>query len=293
VLRRLLREPLLHFLVLGAGVFLLYAVINGGRSAAPRAIEISEARTAALAENFAVVWMRPPTPAELNGLIDDYVAEEIYYREALAMGLDQDDTVIRRRLRQKMEFMADGVADAVAPDDAQLEAFLKQNAAKFAEPAALSFRQVFLSAERRGDAVRADAEKLLSNLQADQGAARLDEVGDPTLLPPAMAAASPQEISGTFGEAFVQQVVGAPVGQWSGPFESAFGLHLVYVDERGVGRAPALQDVRPLVLREWQAAERQRQNKSFLAALRARYEVRIEGPAAELFETTGAGGAAR
>lgn len=293
MIRRLLREPLLHFLLLGTGLFLLYEATNGGASQAPRVIEISEARAAALAESFAVVWMRPPTTAELKGLIDDYVAEEIYYREAVAMGLDQNDTVIRRRLRQKMEFISDSVADAVEPSDAQLQAFLAENAAKFAQPAELTFQQVFLSAERRGDAVRADAEKLLAKLQADQGPARATDAGDPTMLPPTMEAATPQAIANTFGDAFVQQVDEAPVGQWSGPVESAFGLHLVRVDERGVGKTPTLDQIRPIVLREWQSGERQRQNQSFLAALREKYEVRVEGAAADLFAAPDAGDATR
>jgi hypothetical protein len=130
VLRWLLREPLLHFLLIGAALFLLYGAVNGGRSDAPREIVISEARVTALAENFATVWMRPPTRVELKGLIDDYVAEEVYYRESIAMGLDQDDTVIRRRLRQKMEFISDGIADSVEPTDVQLQLFLEQNAGR-------------------------------------------------------------------------------------------------------------------------------------------------------------------
>jgi hypothetical protein len=293
VIRRLLREPLLHFLLIGAALFLLFGVSNGGSSGAPRKILISEARTAALAENFAAVWMRPPTSAELKGLIDDYIAEEVYYREAVAMGLDQDDTVIRRRLRQKMEFISESVADSVEPADAQLQEYLAQNAGKFVRPAELTFRQVYLSAERRGDAVRADAEKLLAELQVDRGTADRAEVGDSTLLPALMEAASPQAIANAFGQEFAQQIDEAPVGQWSGPLESAYGLHLVRVDERTAGKAPTLDEIRPVVLREWQAAQRQRQGQSFLAALRDKYEVRVEGPAAELFAAPSGGGAAQ
>ena len=293
VIGRLLREPLLHFLLIGTALFLLYNATNGGSADGPRAIGISEARTAALAENFAGVWMRPPTPVELKGLIDDYIAEEVYYREAIAMGLDQDDTVIRRRLRQKMEFISDSVADAVEPSDAQLQAFLAGNAAKFVQPAELTFQQVFLSSERRGDAVRKEAEQLLAKLQANDDPARIADAGDATMLPATMEAATPQDIASVFGAAFVQQIDGAPLGQWSGPFESAFGLHLVRVDNRGAGKAPTLDEIRPLVLREWQAAERARQNKSFLAALRDKYEVRVDGPAAELFEAPAAGDAKR
>jgi hypothetical protein len=293
MIRRLLREPLLQFLVIGTGLFLLYEAIDGGRSEAPREIVISEARIEALAGSFASVWMRPPTAVELKGLIDDYVAEEVYYREAIAMGLEQDDTVIRRRLRQKMEFISENVADSVEPAEAELQDYLVQNAGKFARPAGLSFRQVYLSAERRGDTARADAERLLAELQAGRGPADPAEAGDTTLLPATMEGASPQQIAGAFGEEFARQVAEAPVGQWSGPIESTFGVHLVRVDERVAANAPMLREIRPIVLREWQAEHRRRQNESFLAALRGKYEVRVEGPAAELLAQRDAGSAAR
>ena len=180
-----------------------------------------------------------------------------------------------------------------SPTDAQLQGYLEQNAGKFARPAELTFRQVYLSAERRGDTVRADAEKLLAELQAGRGPADPAEAGDATLLPATMEAASPQAIANAFGEEFALQVDEAPVGQWSGPIESAFGLHLVRVDERVVGNAPTLGEIRPIVLREWQAEERRRQNQSFLATLRDKYEVRVEGPAAELFAAPAAGSAAQ
>lgn len=289
VMRRLLREPLLHFFLIGVALFLLYGALNRGRSDAPREIVITEARVEALAENFATVWMRPPTAAELKGLVDDYVAEEIYYREAIAMGLDQDDTVIRRRLRQKMEFISEGVAEATEPSDADLQAYLDQHADKFALPAELTFQQVYLSSERRGKNVRADAEKLLAELRAGRGPADPLEAGDPTLLPPTMTSASPQAIANTFGQEFAAQIDEAPVGQWSGPVESGFGLHLVMVDERTAGKAPTLAEIRPIVLREWQSEERRRQNQALLDTLKSKYQIRVEGPAAELFATSAAG----
>ena len=292
-MKRLLREPLLHFVLIGAALFLLYGLLNRGQSDAPREIVISEARVDALAENFATVWMRPPTAVELKGLIDDYVAEEVYYREAVAMGLDQDDTVIRRRLRQKMEFISEDVAAATEPTDAQLQAYLEQQADKFALPSTLTFQQAYLSAERRGEAVRADAEKLLAELQAGRGPADPAEAGDATLLPATMEAASPQVIANAFGEEFARQIDEAPVGQWSGPIESGFGLHLVKVDERVAASAPSLAEIRPIVLREWQSEQRRALNKSFLDTLRSKYEVRVEGAAAGLFAAPGASGAAQ
>jgi len=288
VMRKLLREPLLHFLLIGIGLFLLYDLLRGGDTGAPRDIVVTEARVEALAQSFATTWMRPPTTQEITGLVDDYIAEEIYYREAIAMGLDQDDTVIRRRLRQKMEFISEDAAAAAEPTDAQLQEFLAKHPEKFLEPAQLSFRQVYLNTEKRGEQARVQAEQLLTELQAGRGPADLAMAGDPTLLPPDMQSASPQLIANTFGSDFAAQVEEAPVGQWSGPLQSGFGLHLVRVDERIAGALPAFDQIRPIVLREYQAEQRTLSNRKFLDSLRAKYDIRIEGPAARLFEPTGA-----
>jgi hypothetical protein len=166
-----LREPLLHFLIIGTGLFLLYQFTRGSDESAPREIAISESRIEALAENFARTWMRPPTPQELRGLVDDYVKEEVFYREAIAMGLDRDDTVIRRRLRQKMEFVSEDAAAAAEPSDAELQQFLTTHPEKFVEPARVTFQQVFVNAEKRGDEARRDAVRILAELQAGRGPA--------------------------------------------------------------------------------------------------------------------------
>ena len=273
-----LREPLLHFLLIGAAVFLLYQFLNEGRTDAPREIVVAEARVEALAENFAKTWMRPPTAQELKGLVDDYVAEEVYYREAIAMGLDRDDTVIRRRLRQKMEFISEDLASTVQPADAQLQEYLEQHADKFVRAARLTFQQVFFSSEKRGQDASLDAERLLAELQSGRGPANPLDAGDPTLLPAAMELASPQEIANTFGGEFAAKVEEAPVGQWAGVLESGYGLHLVRVDQRDPGVMPTLAEIRPIVEREWASEQRGRTNKDLLDKLLSKYEVRIEGP---------------
>jgi hypothetical protein len=281
--RRLLSEPLLHFLLIGALLFLLYGVLNRGESEAPRDIVISEARVEALAGNFAAVWMRPPTAQELKGLVDDYIAEEIYYREAVAMGLDRDDTIIRRRLRQKMEFISEGVADAAEPTGPELQAYLDRHPEKFLLPAELTFQQVYFSTERRGEAARADAERVLAELQAGRGPADPAAAGDATLLPATMESATPQAIAGTFGADFAAQLEEAPTGQWSGPVQSGYGLHLVRVDARTAGKSPTLAEIAPVVARELQAERRREVNAAFLDGLRRKYEIRVEGPAGELY----------
>ena len=274
---RWLREPLLHFLIIGTGLFLLYHVTRGSDESAPREIAISESRIEALAENFARTWMRPPTPQELRGLVDDYVKEEVFYREAIAMGLDRDDTVIRRRLRQKMEFVSEDAAAAAEPTDAQLQQFLTAHPEKFVEPARVTFQQVFVNAEKRGEAARRDAERILAELQAGRGPATPGAAGDPTLLPAGLKDASPQEISASFGDEFGKQLEVAPIDQWSGPIASSFGLHLVRVSARSTSALPELADIRPVVVREWQAQQRTQAGDSFYSSLRSKYEVRYEG----------------
>lgn len=281
--RSWLREPLLHFLLLGAALFVLFRLV-GGDVQAPKEIVVTEARVEALAENFARTWMRPPTAQELTGLVEDYVKEEIFYREAVTMGLDRDDVVIRRRLRQKLEFISEDVATAVEPTEQQLLGYLDQHAEKFVEPARLSFQQVFFSPERRADAAMRDAEKLLAQLRSGSVPADPSESGDATLLPPGLEAATPQEIASTFGEDFALQLDEAPVGQWTGPLRSSFGWHVLRVSERIPGAAPSLPQIRPIVAREWQSEQRQKLSDEFYHAMRSQYDVRVEGELGELLE---------
>ena len=281
-MRTWLREPLLHFLLLGTGLFLLYHWVRGGETDAPREIVVTQARAEALAENFAKTWMRPPTASEIRGLVDDFVKEEVFYRESIAIGLDRDDTVIRRRLRQKMEFVSEDVAESRQPTEAELQQFLAAHADRFVSAPTLSFQQVYLSTDRRGDAARGAAERLLAELQAGRGPADPAQAGDPTMLPPSMERATPQDIANTFGEAFAADVEAAPVDQWTGPVESAYGLHLVRVSARTPAAQPTLAEIRPAVLREWQAAQRQQVNDAFYQSLRSKYEVRYDGELGKL-----------
>ncbi len=281
---RWLREPLLHFLVIGTGLFLLYQMTRDGNETAPREIVISESRIEALAENFGRTWTRPPTPQELRGLVDDYVKEEVFYREAIAMGLDRDDTVIRRRLRQKMEFVSEDAAASAQPTEAQLQQFLAAHPEKFVEPSRVTFEQVFVNAEKRGDEARRHAERILAELQAGGGPANPSEAGDPTLLPAGLEDASPQEISGSFGDEFGKRLEDAPVNQWAGPISSSFGLHLVRVSARSASVLPQLADIRPVVLREWQADKRTQAGDAFYSSLRSKYDVRYEGEIGRLLQ---------
>jgi len=272
-LGRMLREPLLHFFVLGAGLFALFAWLRGPLAAAPERIHVETARIEQLALGFERTWQRPPTQEELAGLVDEFVREEILYREALALGLDRDDTIVRRRMRQKLEFLSEDIAPVAEPDDAALVRQLTEHADAYRIEPQVALRQVFVSRDRRGDAASGHAQVLLARLSADPGA---DEAGDASLLPASLPLAPLAEVARVFGSAFAEEVVKLAPGRWSGPVESGFGLHLVFVEQRVEGRAPALDEVRDAVRNDWLSARRAEANEAFYQSLRERYEVTID-----------------
>jgi hypothetical protein len=273
---KILREPLLGFLLLGLGIFLLFELVGEGNRERPDRIVVRAAQVQRLAEGFRRTWQRPPTEAELEGLIAEHIREEILYREAIALGLDRDDTIIRRRLRQKMEFLSEDPADRVEPSDDELRAFLDRNAEEFRVRARLSFVHVYLSADRRGDAVRRDSDLLLAELAARNGRVDPAALGDPLLLPREFEAVDEDEVARLFGPEFAGRLLGLEPGRWAGPVESGYGLHLVLVRERSPGYAPELAEVRDGVEREWLAAHRQEAGEAVYRRFRERYEIVVK-----------------
>ncbi|MGY4308054.1 hypothetical protein ACVIJ6_005297 [Bradyrhizobium sp. USDA 4369] len=275
MMRRLLKEPLLHFLALAAVVFVSYGVFNRFEAGKPDEIVITESRIARLAEQFAAMWQRPPASAELKNLIDDYVKEEILVREALALGLDKDDAIIRRRLRLKMEFFNSAETAILTPTDTELADYLKNNPEKFEIDPAYAFEQVLLSPDRHGERISQDAASVLQILRS-KSSIDPDELGDATLLPYKLELTGKAPISQTFGPAFADALDKIAPGQWSGPVESDFGLHLIRITERQVGRAPALAEVRAPVEREWANEKRKAIEEQRLTALLTRYRITME-----------------
>ncbi len=275
---RWLREPLLHFFVAGAALFAVWEARTDSVAARDERIVVNAATVESLAGNWARLWHRPPTAAELQGLIDDHIREEVLYREALALGLDRDDTIIRRRLRQKLEFVSEDVAAQVEPTEAQLEAFLAQNADAFRVEPRHSFRHVFLNPGRRGAALGRDAERILAALNRPGEAEQAEEEGDPFLLPFEFDTTSTEEVRRLFGGEFSEALPTLDPGRWRGPIRSGYGVHLVIVHGRVPGRVPALSEVRDAVRREWVAKARRDANEAFYQRLRSRYTVAIERP---------------
>jgi hypothetical protein len=275
---KFIREPLVHFLLLGVAIFVIYGLVSDGSGSKPGYIVVTQGKIEHLRASFTRVWQRPPSPDELDGLIQDYVREEVLAREAVALGLDRDDTVIRRRLRQKMEFIANDLAAQAEPSDEELREYLAQHPDLFRTEPRLTFRQVYLNPQRRGDAVQRDAARLLAELNRAGAQADFAAMGDSTLLSPELVDVRASEVGGMFGERFARQVSQLPPGRWQGPVLSSYGVHLVFLEARTDGRLPELQEIRQAVAREWANAHRLEANERFYQELSRRYAVTIERP---------------
>ena len=289
---RLLREPLLHFLVLGGGLFVLFqlmggedeAVSNPGdqNAAAPQSLSkeilVTPGRIASLAALYEKTWQRKPSDKELDSMIDEFVREEILYRQALALGLDRDDAIVRRRMRQKIEFFTEDLADLAEPTDADLEEYLAANPDSYRLDPQFTFRQVYLNAKRRGEALDADLAALLTELQAAGAAADISAAGDSLLLEQSFEAAPQREVAKSFGREFAASLLDIEPGSWQGPVRSGFGVHLVFVSKRVDGGLPPLEEVRSAVARDWSATRREESNEALFEKWRSEYTITIERP---------------
>jgi hypothetical protein len=248
-------------------------LLRGPAAPAPDRIEVDAARVEQIAQGFARTWQRPPTQAELDALVEEFVREEIYYREAVAMGLDRDDTIVRRRMRQKLGFLSEDLAPIAEPDDAALARHLAAHRDRYRIEPRIALRQIFVSRDRRGDAANGEAQALLVRLVADPA---LELAGDPTMLPASLPLSSSSEIARVFGKEFAAATAELATGQWSGPVESGFGLHLVFVESREEGRDPLLEEVRDALRDDWQSDARAAANEAFYQRLRERYQISVD-----------------
>jgi hypothetical protein len=276
---RWLREPLLHFVLLGALIFAGYAFVSRDDDNRADEIVVTQGQIAMLATTFAGTWQRPPTADEMNGLIRDYVREEVAAREAIALGLDKDDTVIRRRLRQKLEFISEDMTARAEPTERELEDYLAAHEDVFRAERRFTFTQVYLDPQRRGDRLPSDTDALLARLRADPDLDALT-LGDSLLLGSRFDALPASEVAREFGEAFAKKLTTLAVGRWQGPIESGYGMHLVRITRRDEGGVPSLARSRDAVKREWGNAQRTAASEAFYRGLLAHYSVKIERPQA-------------
>jgi len=279
VLKSLIKEPLLHFLAAGAALFLYFHWSGAGSGTASGRIVLTAGQIGHLSSGFAQTWRRPPTDTELKSLIDDWVREEIAVREAMAMGLDRDDTIIRRRLRQKLEFLAEDVTTSAPPTERELQAWLEAHADSYRSEPQVAFRQVYVSRERRGTRTEADARAILARLTAAGPGAKIDNLGDPITLPQENDLAPHSDIARTFGQDFAARIETIAPGKWTGPVESGYGLHLVLVRGRDKESLPDLAAVRPDVERDFLEERRKRHLAAMYQRLLEKHSVVIERPA--------------
>jgi hypothetical protein len=274
ILRKAIREPLVHFLLIGTGLFLMFSFMNGSSGENLKRIVVSQTQVDQLAANFYRTWMRPPREDEIAGLVREHVRDEVYYREALSMGLDQNDLLIRRRMRQKMEFILEDLTSESEPNDQVLMAFLQQHPDKFRQEPLVSFRQVYLNPDNRPN-LEADAGKMLADLRAG---AKPETLGDPTLVGYEFRSAHQSVIARSFGNAFAQEIVELEPRAWTGPLYSALGGHLVLVTDRTKGRLPALTEIRAEVEREYLVQRRRELKDIAYRKILEGYEVIMEQP---------------
>ncbi|WP_342315628.1 peptidylprolyl isomerase [Lysobacter sp. FW306-1B-D06B] len=270
-MRRLLREPLLHFLILGALLFAIYGWLNRGLSLTRDEVRVDQSRVQLLVTQFERTWQRPPTREELQGLVDDWVRNEILYREGLAQGLDRNDEIVRRRVVQKVTSLTDGMA-ADVPSQTDLQAWLRDHRDDYRVAASYTFQQIYFDPARHGDALASVIESAAAALRRDPNA----PVGDPTLLPAVMRQADTGEVARTFGTDFANALAPLPEGRWAGPVPSGFGLHLVRIQARTPGRVPALAEVREAVERDLLHARSRQAAEAYYDSLRKRYTVKME-----------------
>ena len=272
---------MLQFLLLGAAIFVLFQFTGNSGEPQDGKIVVTPGKVEQLVMGFSRTWQRPPTSEELNGLVEDYIKEEVFYREALAMRLDKDDTIVRRRLRQKIEFLTEDAA-AAPPTEQDLQAWLEKHPDKFRIEPKLALRQVFVNVHRRGQGASKEAAKLLARLNSAASKVDASTLGDASLLPHELPLSSVDDIARVFGDSFVQQLPRLEPGRWAGPVQSGYGLHLVYVGERTEGRFRPLAEVREAVKREWLSARREEVMEATYRKMREKYAIVVQPPEARL-----------
>ncbi len=267
-----LREPLVHFLLAGFAVFLFSAWRGEPVDPTSRTIAIDEAQVDELAQRFAQSWRRSPTTAEIDGLIRDHIKEEIYYREALRLGLDGDDAIIRQRLRSKMEYLATSEIENTVPDEKTLQKWLSTHAARYSVGATYSFDQIYLKA------TNIEPDRLKTLMAKIAQAEDWQKIGDAISLPRSMESAEASEIARQFGDDFALALTKLSSGTWAGPVPSGFGSHIVRIRTIKPGRQPMLSEIRQRVENDWRTETvKQREAKAYQTLLDG-YTIRIQKP---------------
>lgn len=276
-MHKILREPLFHFLLLGAVIFLVYFYLNPvDGSSAGNQIHVSQNDIGRFVQIFQKQWNRKPTRQEMEGLVRAHIKEEILYREALALGLEKDDTIVRRRLGQKMEFLITDVTVPVEVDDKELMVFYEKNSSRYTRAARMSFRHIYFNPDQRDERLLDEANATLKTLKTTNADADVpDEYGDRFMLQLQYSQHSVDEIARKFGREFADSLVGLTPGTWQGPIKSGYGMHLVYIQARDAASVYPFPEVRERVKNDYLFELRRSRNEEVLEKLKSRYEITI------------------
>ena len=280
---KLLREPLVHFMFIGAVIYLLYGVFaEPVPEADDKTIVVSAGEIEWMQTAWQKRWNRPPTATEFDGLIQQYIKETVLYREALTMGLNQHDQVIRRRLAQKLEFLARDLVALTPPTEEELQAYFDEHRERYQEPARYTFTQVYIDPDKRGDTTLDHAAAIKARLIAEGDAIENPgALGDDFMLQNWYPEKDPIEIQKLFGSGFAESLLDLSPGQWHGPVLSGYGVHLVYVSNVSEPPAPVFAELRERVVQDWETERGEELNEKFYANLREQYTVVIEEPVEE------------
>jgi hypothetical protein len=276
--KRLFREPLLHFLLLGACLFGLYAWIGGPEQAEDnsRRIVVSNADIQWIQTTWLKRWGRPPSETELENMIQDFVREQVLYREALAMGLDRDDVIIRRRMATKMQFLFNDLAEREELTEEDIQQWFEAHIKDYVKPEHVSFEHIYFNVDRRGEKATKDAEALLAKLKLSEiSSDSLHQHGDSFMLQSEYPLKSQSEIRQLFGIDFSQSLFQLETGSWQGPIASSYGLHLVRVNHRAEATTPTFEAIRERARNDLISERRRLANEKFYENLRERYDVVI------------------
>ena len=289
-IRRWAREPLLHFLVIGAALFVIYHWLNptATNSDTSRRIELTNDDIRQLEISWTAQWQRPPTPEEMRNLVEDKVRQEILYREGLALGLDRGDTIVKRRLAQKMEFLTDDVSALRDPSLDELKKWYAKNGSQFSLPSRITFRHLYFSPDKRGAQARDAAASALAKLPGKAAdTIDLTTLADPFMFQDHYGESTPDQVANVFGAKFAEELFKLRPGAWNGPVESGLGWHLVWVDSITPGRMPEFEEVDISQIKsQWLSAQRAETKHELFEAMRARYEIVLPRGQQSLADTT-------
>jgi len=269
-LKRLLREPLFHFIVIGSLFFGAYSALNDTNEDRPETIIVSSDRVEQIRIGFRSVWKRMPTESELTKLIEEEIREEVYYRDALALGLDKNDAMVRRRLRQKMEFLGDTAAYLQLPETDELRSYYEQNKNHYLREPQLAFEQVFMGEQPDKKIINQTLQALLSEPAND-----VNTFGERSLLPSQLRLSNPGAVDNVFGQGFFAQISQLAPGTWGGPIQSAYGIHLVRTLDGSLAVQPLLTEIKEVVIKDWQNTQTLENREQDYAQRRARYNIEI------------------